>query len=1139
MDRYAKFHSEDGILNGVHRNPPEPLQELLKEKGIKHEESVCGPLRSGDGFVEIKREGHKQDQLGATLEAMRSGAKHIYQAALKNDSLFGYADLLERRPGKSTLGEYLYVPLDMKIAAHPKPTALLQLCAYADMLLEAQGVLPPTLTVITRDGKAHEYRTECFFYYYLNFKKQFLAFQVAFSKDIQPLPLKNCDHRDWSIYAKKILHQRDDVALTARLRQSHIEVLQLAGIGTMTALAQCKKEFIEGIPDATLATLIAQAKLQVQSKGKRPPLHTINAHIPEKRMGLAMLPDSHPKDIFFDMEGYPLLGEHGLEYLYGVSERGKDKYQDFWAYTPAEEGIAFQKFIDWAHARWSKNPGMHIYHYSHYEPSTLKRLMGKYGVGERKIDELLTNQVFVDLYAVVVQGLQIGTYSYGLKAIEGLYYPERDTEVSSGAESAVEFAKWLEFGEPSKPENSESLKRIRDYNRDDCWSTRDLEAFLQKAKKDARLHYIPMGEPNREKTEEDPTALKTQCSALAEQLMGSLPMDRRGLPLHETDEASYVCELLAHCLDFYRREAKPEWWDYFRRRDMSREQLAMDSETIVNVRIEGNEGKALLCSFPIDQDIKLREGDKVLILENEHSYESLEILELNVLNGTLTLKGTPKKSPAESFTLSPAKDHIPKDAMQKSLLKLATGFDAKKPHFGLRKCVHDLLLKKMPDVSCRARGEPLLKGKRTPIEEACEVVLAMNDSVLCIQGPPGTGKTFSGSRVIAALLKVGKKVAISSNSHKAINHLLLKAAEVCRDQGIACKALKVASSYSEESEEEFAAAGVDILDRAKAEKVLRSYNLVGATVFALSRETQADCVDYLFIDEATQVALPNLVSMAHCTKNLVLLGDQMQLEQPIKAVHPGSSGNSALVHLTQAKTLVSPDFGLFLATTYRMHPDVCKVVSDTFYESALGSAPETANQRLIWGRANSGAFPETGVRFFPVPHEGNKHGSEEEVEQIERIVSTALKSEWVDEKGKTRPMTPNDILIVAPYNYQVALLQDRLEGKARIGTVDLFQGQEAPLVILSLCASSAGEAPRGLGFLLNKNRVNVAISRAKCVALVVGSPSVWESNPSSIETMELLNTMCRISNPQALLDYGSRPKEADAAPKKRVASKKT
>ena len=1136
MDRYQKFHSKDGSLAGVHRNPKDPLEELLATKGLKHEDAVCTPLRKNGSFVEISRNGTREAQLEETLRTMQKGPAVIYQAALQNHELFGYADLLERRKGTSKLGDFYYAPVDMKISSSPKPTAIIQLCAYADMLLTMQGVLPEHIAVVTRDEERHSFRTDSFFFFYCYFKRKFLDYQQHFSKDEQPLPEKGDDHRDWSIYAKKILHERDDVALTARVRQSHVQLLQKAGITTLTGLSKSKKQ-VEGISDDVMEMLVNQARLQVQSKGKRPPLYTVNPHPKDVRKGFAMLPDPHPKDIFFDMEGYPLLGKHGLEYLYGVSERGKRNYTEFWAYTPEVEGQTFKRFMEWVFKRWTENPGMHIYHYAPYEPSTLKRLMGTYGICERMMADLLRHEVFVDLYAVVVQGLQVGTYSYGLKAIEALYYPERETDVSSGAESAVEFAKWMDSDDHKQPEKSEFLKRIREYNQDDCWSTRDLEAFLQKTKKQHAIEYVPMQDKVIDE-EEDASKPKAQCSRLAEELFSTIPMEKRSLPLEQTDEEIYAAELLAHCLDFHRREDSPEWWDYYRRRDMSREQLTSDSDTIVGVQIDKTSGDQLICRFPIDQDTKLRRDNEVLILENHDPFEHLKIVALDIVRGELTLSGDPTKPPPKVFTLAPARNYIRKDALQKSLLKQGNGFNSKRKYFGLRKAVYDLLLRKRPDIAGHKAGKSLLSGKNEPLEEITSTVLRMNESVLCIQGPPGTGKTFTGSHVIARLLKEGKRVAISSNSHKAINHLLLKVNDLCHgDRGV-CRPLKVTSSNNRDSEEqEFAAQNVRLEESSKADKLLSSFNLVGATVFFLSKEKQEDQFDYLFVDEATQVALPNLLAMAPCARNIVLLGDQMQLEQPTKAVHPGDSGRSALVHVTNGNPVVAPDFGFFLPISYRMHPNVCQIVSDSFYEGALLSAPETTRQRIVWGKTPAN-FQQTGVQFVPVPHQGNKHGSIEEVDQIESIFKAALKSDWIDQEGKCKKLGTQDIVIVAPYNYQVALLQERLGPEARVGSVDIFQGQEAPLVILSLCASSGREAPRGLSFLLNKNRVNVAISRAKCVALVIGCPELWESRASSLTTMELLNTICRIKDLSTSIGRGLTPQPLEIPVRRATVTKK-
>jgi uncharacterized protein len=289
-------------------------------------------------------------------------------------------------------------------------------------------------------------------------------------------------------------------------------------------------------------------------------------------------------------------------------------------------------------------------------------------------------------------------------------------------------------------------------------------------------------------------------------------------------------------------------------------------------------------------------------------------------------------------------------------------------------------------------------------------------------------------------------------------------------------------------------------------------NLAGATAFYFSKQDHLNRFDYLFVDEATQVCLPNIVAMACCANNIVLMGDQMQLDQPTKATHPGDSGKSALVHITGGSPVIDPKMGVFLPITYRMHSKVNSVVSELFYSSELRSDERNDQQEIIWSSESKIALPSNGIEFFPVTHTGNTHGSEEEADIVKAIVEQALNSQWKDKEGNLHDFTYKDILIVAPYNYQVSLIKEKLGTEdARVGSVDLFQGLEAPLVILSLCASTPKDAPRGIGFLLNRNRINVGLSRAQSLAVVLGSPNLADGKASTIAGLELLNVICRIS----------------------------
>jgi superfamily I DNA and/or RNA helicase len=268
--------------------------------------------------------------------------------------------------------------------------------------------------------------------------------------------------------------------------------------------------------------------------------------------------------------------------------------------------------------------------------------------------------------------------------------------------------------------------------------------------------------------------------------------------------------------------------------------------------------------------------------------------------------------------------------------------------------------------------------------------------------------------------------------------------------------------------------------------------------------------DYLFVDEAGQVSLANAVAVGPAAANLVLVGDQMQLSQPMQGTHPGETGRSALDYLLQEHATVPPDRGVFLGTSYRMTNRVCDFVSDALYDGRLRSAPETAAHRVVSGRPGGGVRAETGILWVPVAHQGCTQSSEEEVAAIAAIAGELLDRSVVDRNGGPRRMRLGDILFVAPFNMQVRRLRERLGEEARVGSVDRFQGQEAPVVIVSLCASSLDEAPRGAAFLLDPNRLNVAVSRAEALAIVVGSPGLLEARCRSVEEMKLVNLLCRL-----------------------------
>jgi uncharacterized protein len=355
--------------------------------------------------------------------------------------------------------------------------------------------------------------------------------------------------------------------------------------------------------------------------------------------------------------------------------------------------------------------------------------------------------------------------------------------------------------------------------------------------------------------------------------------------------------------------------------------------------------------------------------------------------------------------------------------------------------------------------------------------------------------------VIAKLVQSGLKIGISSNSHKAINNLLLITAKYCNAENI-----KASFVCTKDTETALVEEGVVITDNADLVNHVRPRCVLGTTAWGFAREEMADQLDYLFIDEAGQVSVANLIAMSRSSKNLVLMGDQMQLGQPIQGTHPAESGLSILDYLLHDSPAISPDMGIFLGTTYRMHPEVNHFISQYIYDGNLHSHPDTKKRIIKVPKGYQGLLnKEAGILFVPVHHEGNTQGSNEEAIEIKRLAHELLTRTLTTIEGTERKITWDDMLFVAPYNYQCRKLKEALGPQAKVGSVDKFQGQEAPIVFLSMCASDISEAPRGMDFLLNKNRINVAISRAQTLAIVVGNPNLGNAKVGNVHQLKMVN----------------------------------
>ena len=1068
----------------------DPQLVLLRAKGMEHERAYLAQLRGrGLNVVEIGR-GDLAEQLAQTREAMAAGADVIYQGALWEPPWHGFSDFLIRVDGEaSDFGDYAYDIADTKLARAATPKHVLQLGVYADLVGGLQGRLQPFLRVVIGDGAETAVLSTDVMDYCAMARARFEAF-VQDRPTTSSEPCAHCDVCRWRDRCKQEWETSEHLVLVAGISRSQRDKLAAAGIDSMRALAGADASVrVPKLQPDTFAKLRAQAALQIARRdGGEPSYETLPV---EPLRGFNRLPHADPGDLFFDMEGDPLF-DGGLEYLFGfVSDPDDPKFTTFWGHDRAQEKQAFEAAVDFIMARLRTHPGAHVYHYAAYEETALKRLAMLHGTREAEVDELLRGRKLVDLYKVVREGVRTSEPGLSIKKLEAFYLPEaRSGEVTTAGDSIVMYERWRELG------GDERLQEIADYNELDCRSTLLCRDWLLGLRPVAATWFSAQAatEADAENTRKREEAAE-RTKGLVEALTHRAPECER--PWRE---------LLAYLLEFHRREAKPEYWAMFDRQTLTEEELTDDPECIGGLRIDPrrpkyDEKRSAVYSFTFPpQDFKMKVGDRPIRADTLLPVG--EIVALDADEGAISLKVGPKtERPEDGHSL------IPKGPYNYGVLRDALVSLADAVMTGTANdysAVLDILTRSAPRLLGRAPGTPIVTDGDDQLVGAIQAVSALDASYLPIQGPPGAGKSFTSAEAIVALLKAGKRVGVASHSHKAINTLLSAVEAAAERRRARFRGIKKSSD-----EDEKLASGRCIEDTTdNAVACDGSYDLVAGTAWLFAREEMKSTLDYLFIDEAGQVSLANTVAMGLAAKNIVLVGDQMQLSQPMKGVHPGGSGVAALDHLLGDARTVPADRGIFLPITRRMHPAICGFISDAIYEGRLTSHEDTARQRLAILPDDPPAIVEAGLRFVEVEHVGCTQRCEQEAAQLADVYRRLLGRTWINEKGEEREIGLDNILVVAPYNMQTNLLRERLPEGARVGTVDKFRGHEAAVVLISMTTSSAEDLPRQMEFLYSRNRLNVAISRARALAVIFASPRLLEAPCRTIEQMRLVNTLC-------------------------------
>ena len=1122
---YASWMDRYNLENPGELEPDQVSEEqqLVINRGFDHEAAFLAELKEGGRDV-LEVENNKVAEQ-TTLEAISGKVEVIFQACLSNGKFRGYADFLVYDPESE-----LYEVWDTKLAGKAKASYLVQLCCYADILECLTGRRPQKLSVVLGNGEQKHFFTSEYYPYYQRLRDSFLQFMEGFDLGNPPVPIARRDHGRWNSHAEAKLKELDHLSQVAGIRQSQVARLEAAGIQTLAGLASTDVPTVEYLQDHAFKALKEQAYLQLltcekrgaqggDAKAEYRPIYPTPGEPPR---GLEVLPPADDKDAFFDFEGFPLV-EGGLEYLIGATVKDGDGFQflDWWAHDAGQEKVLAIEFIRWAHARWKSSPGMHLYHYANYEVAALQKLTSRYGVMEAELDDLLRNKVFVDLYKVVKEGVRVGEPSYSIKYIEKLYRQARGNEVATAAQSIVEYARWMESGEPQDWKGSGILKGIRDYNEDDCVSTAQLVGWLRQVQGDAGIGYVPPPTPE-EQAAKKPTS--NRVAKVVDELDPEAVMaavgERLGNPAYE----GFPVSTLHSLLEYYRREMRPQWWQFFERLSLKPDELKDDLECLGDIEMDPQRdpepikrSMAFHYQFDSNQDTKINADSQCVLLEN--SWVRLKPESIEPGSGKLTLKisnarleevfegALPQRT---SLVPHPFSNHA---ALRKSILESVHQWVG---GGRLPGAIHALLTRTSPlqRPACRKK----LENVEGPLQKATLVAKEMDGEVLAIQGPPGTGKTYTAANMVRELVGQGLKVGICATSHKAIANLL---AAIGEQEAMGVNVVYSTSRNDLELEipnisvtTEKSDLAPSLLRKCASEEAGNPTLVLAGTAWSFAHPAAEGCLDYLFIEEAGQFSLANAVAVGRATRNMVLLGDQMQLPQPAMGQHPERSGESALGYFLDNAKTVPPELGIFLPESRRMSPKLCSLVSDMVYEGRLLPHESTDGRRVI--PVGDARFVEggEGVLFSPVQHEGNTQFSMEEVERVKALVDELLASK-VSQGPKEKPLEPKDIVVITPYNLQVRKLKEALPEDIRVGTVDKFQGQEAEVSILSLAASYGEYGSRGLAFLLQVNRVNVALSRARCLSIVVGDPRIAESPATNIQDMHRLSFLCRAMDPSS------------------------
>lgn len=1099
------------VLQGERSKPnwTDPNFDLIKKLGLEHEEKYIkylATLRTESGSALIIDNLHseeKESRYEKTLEAMRKGVDVIVQAHLKFGEWHGYADVLRKVDRKSDLGKWSYEAWDTKLSQMTKGNTIIQLSLYSHLLQKMQGGELPKLMHVVKPGDPfteESFEVRSYIYYFENVRNKFTTYMDNNAEETYPDKVSHCDMCRWWLECNKIRRADDNLCFVAGLSKGHQESFIDQEIGTLSDLASTKKETLQRPKSGnieTLQKLLQQASIQKRSSAD----NILTEYLESELEGLHLLPAPNKGDVHFDIESDRFYQNEGIEYMLGIYflEEEVWVYKNFTGFNRGEEKRAFDSLMEFFAERNKVYPDFRIYHYGHKEPTALKQLAMKHMIHELLLDDYLRAQKFVDLYSIFKKSYRAGIESYGLKDVEKLLDFKRKQDLNELRYAIRRVQRALELEEYENLKTND-IQIVALYNEDDCKATLALQEWLEERRRELIENgnvidrpIFPSGVAKEPISDWD---LRIQNTF--EQLTKGLADDPNDW--NAEDKAKF---LLANLVGYYRREFKVKAWEKFRLLALDPEEYLYERKVmgyakfVERLELSGRQKKHGYRFVYEEQELSIKEGDEFNSLSIDEDYKlagGIRQWDEYGKSIILTLKpnceNEPELNEQYHFAFSA---NIPTNKLDNALGDYADNIAVN----GNDDCGWQLLSQAPPRFI-----KPLdLKNSEytSGSQKAFELVDKLDRSVLAIQGPPGTGKTHTAADLILKLQREGNKVGVVALSHKVIENLLDKVLELGDKYG---QEVKVGKSGPVKNKNIEKIAPKDFASK------LAMNSIVGGTIFSWVKQDD-DVLDFLFIDEAGQLALSNVISICKCTKNIVLMGDPQQLQQPSQAAHPNGSHVSALRHYIGDNETIDPKQGVFLESTWRMHPKITQFTSEMYYESRLNIKEGVGieNQEIFGIKG----FENPGLYHLSIDHKNCKNKSMAEIEAIKKLYTYILSQKGTSRgmNGKIKNITPDEVLVIAPYNAQVNALKIALGEDAKVGTVDKFQGQEAPIVIYSSTSSSAEDAPRGISFLYEPNRLNVASSRARCCFIMVGSPKLFDAECSSPKQIMMVNGMCR------------------------------